>query len=114
VGSIPPNAVEIVSSPRVDEFFDHYRQIYDLIVIDSPPIIGLADAPLLSRVADGVIFVVESNRAHYGQAKTALRRLRDANAKMLGVVLTKFRALDAGYNYNYHYSYYTYGEGKKA
>ncbi len=113
VGAIPPNPVEIVSSPRVDEFFDHYREVYNLIVIDSPPIVGLADAPLLSRVADGVVFVVESNRAHFGQAKSALRRLRDGNAKMLGVVLTKFRALDAGYNYNYNYSYYTYGSKAK-
>lgn len=110
VGAIPPNPVEIVSSPRVDEFFEQQRRVYDLIVVDCPPIVGLADAPLLSRVADGVIFVVESNRAHFGQAKTALRRLRDANARMLGVVLTKFRALDAGYNYDYNYSYYTYGE----
>ena len=113
VGAIPPNPVEIVSSSRVDEFFDHYREVYNLIVVDCPPIIGLADAPLLSRVADGVVFVVESNRAHFGQAKTALRRLRDADANLLGVVLTKFRALDAGYNYNYQYSYYTYGEGDK-
>ena len=113
VGAIPSNPVEIVSSSRVDEFFDHYREVYNLIVVDCPPIIGLADAPLLSRVADGVVFVVESNRAHFGQAKTALRRLRDADANMLGVVLTKFRALDAGYNYSYQYSYYTYGEGSK-
>ena len=110
VGAIPPNPVEVVSSKRLDDFFDHYRHEYDIIVIDSPPIMGLADAPLLSRVADGVVFVVESNRAHFGQAKTALRRLRDADVRLLGVVLTKFRALEAGQSYGYGYNYYTYGD----
>jgi capsular exopolysaccharide synthesis family protein len=112
VGAIPPNPVEVISSQRLDDFIAQYREKYDLIVIDSPPIMGIADAPLLSRVTDGAIFVVESNRAHFGQAKTALRRLRDADARVLGVVLTKFRALDAGQSYGYNYDYYTYRHNK--
>jgi len=114
VGAIPTNPVEVVSSYRAREFFEHHRARYDMIVIDSPPVMGLADAPLLSHLADGVVFVVESNRAHFGQAKTALRRLRDADANVIGVVLTKFRALEAGQSYDYQYAYYTYGEKKTA
>lgn len=112
VGAIPPNPVEIVSSYRAREFFEQQRQRYDVILIDSPPVMGLADAPLLSHLADGVVFVVESNRAHFGQAKTALRRLRDAEASIIGVVLTKFRALEAGQSDDYQYAYYTYGQKK--
>lgn len=114
VGTIPTNPVEVVSSYRARDFFEAQRHRYDLIVIDSPPVMGLADAPLLSHMADGVVFVVESNRAHFGQAKTALRRLRDAEANVIGVVLTKFRALEAGQSYDYQYAYYTYGQKKGA
>ncbi|ANY19428.1 Tyrosine-protein kinase YwqD [Tsuneonella dongtanensis] len=114
VGAIPPNPVEVVSSPRLDEFVAEQRKHYALIVIDSAPVIGLADAPLLARVCDGVIFVVESNRAHFGQAKAALRRLRESGTNVLGVVLTKFRALEAGESYGYGYKYYAYGDKQAA
>lgn len=110
VGAIPPNPVEIISSQRMVDFFAQQRPNYDLIIVDSPPIMGIADAPLISRMTDGVVFVVESNRAHFGQAKTALRRLRYSNANILGTVLTKFHALDAGESYKYQYTYYTYAE----
>lgn len=113
VGKIPSNPVEVISSPRVDEFFARMSKEYDLVMIDSPPVMGIADAPLLSRVSDGVVFIVESNLAHYGAAKTAIRRLRDADANVLGAVLTKFQALEAGQSYDYNYSYYTYGEDSK-
>lgn len=110
VGAIPPNPVEIISSQRMVDFFAQQRPNYDLIIVDSPPVMGIADAPLLSRMTDGVLFVVESNRAHFGQAKTALRRLRYSDAKILGTVLTKFHALDSGESYKYQYTYYTYTE----
>jgi len=74
---------------------------------------GLADAPLLSRIADATIFIVEANRAHYGQAKTAIRRLLGAGARIAGVVLTKYRAAEAGMSYDYHYQYYAYGDRTK-
>ena len=114
VGSIPPNPVEVLSSPLVSEFVAKHAADYSLIVFDTSPVMGLADAPLLARLADGIVFIVEANRSHFGQTKTALRRLRDANANVLGVVLTKFRALDAGLSYDYQYSYYSYGADEKS
>lgn len=112
VGKTPVNPVELLSSPVMADFIERIRKDYALVIFDTAPVMGLADAPLLSRLVDGTIFIVEANRAHYGQAKTALRRLRNASANVLGVVLTKYRAADAGQDYNYNYHYYTYGEGK--
>lgn len=113
VGKTPVNPVELLSSPVLADFIERYRKEYALIIFDTAPVMGLADAPILSRLVDGTIFIVEANRAHFGQAKTALRRLRSASANVLGVVLTKYRAADAGQDYNYHYRYYTYGEGSR-
>lgn len=113
VGTIPLNPVEILSSPRLEEFIEKCRHDYSLILIDTAPVMGLADAPLVSRLVDGVIFIVEANRSNFGQTKTALRRLRTAGANVLGVILTKYRAAEAGLSYDYHYSYYAYGNSEK-
>lgn len=112
VGKTPVNPVELLSSPVMADFIARVRKEYALVIFDTAPVMGLADAPILSRLVDGTIFIVEANRAHYGQAKTALRRLRAASANILGVVLTKYRAANAGQDYNYNYNYYTYGEGQ--
>lgn len=107
------NPVELLSSQVLVDFVERYREQYSLIIFDSVPVMGLADAPLLSRIADATVFIVEANRAHYGQAKTAIRRLLGAGAKIAGVVMTKYRAAEAGMSYDYHYQYYAYGERSK-
>jgi len=108
LGPIPPNPVQILSSNLIQEFIADKRGQYDVLIFDSAPVMGLADAPMLSRMADFVLLIVEANRAHFGQAKSAVRRLQDAGANILGIVMTKFSFRDAGYSYDYHYSYYSY------
>lgn len=105
--------VELLSSQVLADFIEKYRELYSLIIFDSVPVMGLADAPLLSRIADATVFIVEANRAHFGQAKTAIRRLQSAGARIAGVVLTKYRAAEAGMSYDYQYQYYAYGERSK-
>lgn len=108
--STPAQPVEVLSSQRLAQFLEEQRPKYSLIILDSPPVIGLADAPILAHLADATVFVVEANRAHHGQIKAALRRLRAANANVIGAVLSKFHSRMAGYGYDY--TYYSYGEGK--
>ena len=108
VGTIPDNPTEILSSGLVAELIGKARTKYDVIIIDSSPVMGIADAPLLSRFVDAVVFIVEANRAQGKQARVAIQRLRDVNANVLGAVLTKYRALEAGESYDYQYRYYTY------
>lgn len=113
LGPIPPNPVQILSGNLVGDLLDKLRESYDLVLIDSGPVMGLADAPLLSRLADFTVLIVEAGRAHYGQARTAIRRLNETGANIAGIVMTKFDFRDAGYSYDYHYSYYAYGSGEK-
>lgn len=108
LGPIPPNPVQIISSNLIVDFVESVRPLYDIVILDSAPVMGLADAPLLSRMVDYTVLIVEANRAHFGQAKTAVRRLQDAGAQILGIVMTKFSYRHAGYSYDYHYSYYSY------
>lgn len=109
-GPIPPSPTELLSSTRMEQIITELAKAYDVVVIDSPPILGLADSPVLSALADGVIFVVESDRGHRGALKTALRRLRAMRPVLLGAVLTKFDPSRAGNRYSeyYGYEYYQY------
>lgn len=106
------NPVMVLSSGLVPELLQQLRGKYDMIIIDSSPVLGLADAPILSRYVDAVVMVVEANRAHISQARSSLRRLQEAGANIAGVVVTKYRALTAGQSYDYEYRYYNYESEK--
>lgn len=108
-GSIPAQPAEILSSPRFVDFLEKCRQDYSLVIIDTPPVIGIADAPIIANLADGTIFVIEANEVDVGMAKAALRRLRNADTYILGAILTKFNSLTTGQSYKYDYTYYEYG-----
>ncbi len=110
-GPIPPNPSELLGSVRMRELLSELRGVADVVILDGPPTLGLADAPLLASLAEGTVFVVEANRGRRGGIRSALRRLRSTNGRMLGTLLTKFDPKQAGSSYNYYgYEYYRYGE----
>ncbi len=109
VGEIPPNPTEILASKEFQQFIDKCRSEYSLVIFDSCPVMGIADAPMLSRMVDATVFVLEANTLPFSRARAAIRRLTAAGAKPIGAVLTKYRALEAGQAYDYQYAYYTYG-----
>ncbi len=113
IGAIPPNPTEILAGDELAQFIAKYRDEYSLIIFDSCPVLGLADAPLLARLMDGTIFVLEANKVPFAQARSAVKRLRSSGGNVLGLILTKYRALEAGQSYGYQYSYYEYGSDRK-
>ena len=102
-GPIPPNAAELLTGTRLSVLIERLLERYDHVVIDSPPVMGLADAPLIAGRVEGVIYAVESHGIRSTMVKTALNRL--ANAHVIGGVLTKFEARKAHYGYGYEYGY---------
>lgn len=114
-GPVPPSPTELIASTRMEELIGELGLRYDVVIFDSPPILGLADAPLMSALVDGVIFIIESERARRGSLKTSLRRLRTMRPMLLGAVLTMFDPSKAGHRYSeyYGYDYYTYSSSEK-
>ena len=114
-GPIPPSPAELLSSPRLVSLLNQLRERFDFIAIDSAPVLGLADSPGLSALADGVLLVIEANRGRGGQLKGAVRRLRLMKPTILGAVLTKFDPDAAGNAYStyYQYDYYQYRSGEQ-
>lgn len=110
VGQRPPNPVELLASKQMRDLIEAKRGEYSLIIIDSPPVVGLADAPTISGIADATVFILEANSTNRREGRAALDRLRAVGAHTIGVVLTKFRAQEAGAGYGYSYDYYQYGQ----
>ncbi|MBB3693791.1 polysaccharide biosynthesis tyrosine autokinase [Sphingomonas sp. BK580] len=104
-GPIPPNAAELLMSNRLGMLIDRLLEQFEHVIIDSPPVMGLADAPLIASRVEGVIYAVESHGIRSSLVKTALGRLASANARIFGGVLTKFEARKANYGYDYGYGY---------
>ena len=105
-GPIPPNAAELLVGDRLSILIDRLLEEYDHVVIDSPPVLGLADAPLIANRVEGIVYAVESHGTKLSTVETALNRLKSVKARVLGGVLTKFEPRKAhGYDYDYGYSY---------
>jgi polysaccharide biosynthesis transport protein len=112
-GPHPPNAADLLSGPWLDTLIAELTGHFDHVIIDAPPMLGLADASLLASKVGGVVYVVESFGVQSRAAKFALNRLRNSNAHILGAVLTKFESNRASYGYGYDYGY-GYGSEKSA
>ena len=112
-GPLPPNPADLLGGARVQAFLKEAHAAYDVIIIDAPPVLGLADAPLIASQVAGTVFIVESRGTRRGQARGAIRRLAMGNAHLLGVVLTKLNVKTVGYG-GYDYAYdYQYGMEKR-
>ena len=111
-GPLPPSPTELLSSPRMAQLLETFSHQYGVVIVDSPPILGLADAPMLAAIADGTIFVVEAERGRSGSLKAALRRLRSMEPTILGAALAKFDPTRSGNRYSayYGYDYYAYSD----
>ena len=108
-GTIPPNPAEILGSNRMKDFLAKTKLQYDLIILDTPPILVVTDGQVLSSIADGVLLVVESRKTTRDSVLKAKGQLMNVNANILGIVLNK---CDIGNRKSYDY-YYTYSSKKK-
>ena len=115
-GTIPPNPAEILQSKAMLKFLDDMRSMFDMIILDSPPIISVTDSEILSRVADGALLVVKAESTEVELMQHAVELIRNERSPFLGVVLNNFvykSGYGAYYKYYYYYSHTT-NEKEKA
>jgi polysaccharide biosynthesis transport protein len=113
-GPLPPNAADLLSGTRLFSLVSVGLEVFDLIIIDAPPMLGLADAQLLASAASATMFVVAAGQQRKAVIRTALRRLQLSRTTLVGIVLTKYDSKTEGYGYGYGYGYGSdaYGYGK--
>lgn len=107
-GTIPPNPSEILGSAQMKKFMQKLEDIYDVIIVDSPPFLSVTDSEILYNITDGAILVAQSNKTIKQALFTTYTRLTNVNKhNLLGVVLNNFKYKSSyGYYYNYYYYYY--------
>jgi len=120
-GHVPPNPLELISSPQFAVVMEKLKSQYEVIVIDSPPVQLVSDAVMLAQLATSVLFVVRADATPYPIARHALSRLQRVDAPVLGVVLNQIDLEKAdsyygeysGYGNRYYrkYGYYTQPRG---
>jgi len=114
-GPLPPNPVELLHGPRFASFLSVGGEIFDLIIIDAPPVMGMADTLILANMTSTTVLIIAAGQGRAHQVRGSLKRLKLARSRPLGVVLNKFSApLGYGYGYGYGYDYgYGYGAAKE-
>src|SRR5690606_25493989 len=105
-GPIPPNPAELLSSQGLDALFDEVKKLYDIIIIDSPPLLSVTDAQILANKCDGAIMILNTGVIDKRAAKKAQMLLSASHTKILGVVLNNCKTT----NHYHYYDGYRYAE----
>ena len=111
-GPLPPSPTELLAGSRLVSMLLIASQKYDQVIIDGPPVLGIADAPILANAADGTLLIVRSGSSRISSAQAAIKRLRVTRGHLIGALLTQYDAKASGYGYEYE-GYYAYGGPQK-
>ncbi|RKY56100.1 MAG: hypothetical protein DRP89_02060 [Candidatus Neomarinimicrobiota bacterium] len=116
-GEVPPNPSELLASQKLKNLLEKMKNEFDIILIDSPPIIAVTDASILSKVADGLLLVVRAGGTDTRALQRAVELLSRVKCNVIGAALNGVN-VSAGYGYDsyyyyYHYHYYYGDEGKR-
>jgi capsular exopolysaccharide synthesis family protein len=104
-GTIPPNPAEMLESSQMEAFLKELKTIFDIVIIDSPPIIAVTDSEILARMADATILVVSADTTEIDLMEKSVELLRSEHIQFIGTVLNNF-TYKSGYGSYYKYYYY--------
>jgi non-specific protein-tyrosine kinase len=107
-GSLPPNPAELLTSQRMKDILDRLNQDYELILIDTPPVLTVTDAVALAPGLDGIIVVARPGHTKLSALKQTLEQLQAVGARVLGIVLNQVDPGSRKYGYYYHRYYSKY------
>ncbi|AGK95903.1 CpsD/CapB family tyrosine-protein kinase [Clostridium pasteurianum] len=111
-GTVPPNPSEMLESNKMKSFLEEAESKFDFVLIDTPPVIAVADAQILSTMVKGVLLVIASGEAEIAGVKKAKELLDQVKANIIGVVLNK-ENINSGKKYGYYHYYYGRDKSKK-
>lgn len=109
-GPIAPNPSELLEEASFSDLLKELRNVYDYIILDTPPLGSVTDAAIVAKECDGAILVIESERVSYKLAQKVQEQLEKTGCKILGAVLNKVNIEKDKYYQKYDYYY---GNGKK-
>lgn len=110
-GSVVPNPAELLASHRLGEVLDGIREDYDIVIIDSSPLLAVTDPSILAAVADGILLVVRVATTRRHDVERTKDLLETMGLPVLGLVINGIVGSKLGYGYGYGYGQYGYGQG---
>ena len=115
-GPLPPNPAELVGSNRMREALEAVAAAFDMILLDSPPVVSVSDAVALATFVDGVVMVVQTGKVPHEVIRRATSQILAVKGRILGVVMNGVNLKRDGYYYDYYRyynSYYSPGSKKR-
>lgn len=109
-GSLPPNPAELIGSEKMNGLIEQLTKLFDVVLLDSPPILAVTDAAVLGARTDNVLLVCNSGDTRGNELKQAVKKLGDVKANVIGVVLNHISPKTGGHYYNHYYSSRYYEE----
>lgn len=109
-GPLPPDPANLFAGDAVETLLESLSADYDIIILDGPPVLALADATELTAAVQATIFVCAAGSAHFGQTRAAVTRLDRAHGNLIGAVVTKYNSRKTGYGPYSDYYRYNYEE----
>jgi len=106
-GSIPPNPSEILGSPVMKSFIDRLRNDYEIVIIDSPPIMAVSDSEILARFVDVCLLVVSANTSEVDWLNESVNLLKQEHINLAGVLLNNFNYKSGYHSYYKYYDHYS-------
>jgi capsular exopolysaccharide synthesis family protein len=102
-GHTPPNPAELLGSARFEQFIENLTKHFSWVVIDTPPVMPVTDAPIVAHIASATIFVVGAEMTSHRVARTAVEQLAEANGRLIGAILNRVDLDNNGYYYSQYY-----------
>ncbi len=112
-GTIPPNPSEIIASPKMRSLLKKLEVEFDLVIVDSPPIMSVTDSEILSQLSDLNLLVVSANKTEVDWLRESVHLLRRNNNTYLGVILNRFNYKSSYRSYYKYYQNYAKSRGDK-
>ncbi len=107
-GGLPPNPSELLGSEAMSKLVDRLESEWDLVLFDSPPIVAVTDASMISGEIDSIVLVVKAGQTERSAVDRALDTIRNVKAPLIGAILNGASQESLGGKYAYYYSYYNY------
>ncbi len=108
-GIIPPNPAELLNSKKMKEMMEEVKEAFDVILIDTAPVLAVIDAVIVSSIADSTVFIIKAGEVARKPFLNAVEELRRAKVKIIGVLFNELKVKKGDYHFMDYYRYYRHG-----
>jgi capsular exopolysaccharide synthesis family protein len=108
-GVIPPNPSELLNSKKMKKMMEEVKEAFDVILIDTTPVLAVIDAVIVSSIADSTVFIIKAGEIARKPFLSAVEELRRAKVKIMGVIFNELKVKKGDYHFMDYYRYYRHG-----